>query len=145
MQYAELMKYLGAAAAGLLILGALRAFPANAAEHQFAASDKKMAVAIEQLTVTMDEVKADNYRVPIVVVMNPNAGFTTLEFGIRSELPYEIVDVRDSDALFEIAQKSTAFTSQDGDTIEDLRWLNMIYSESTDSDSFFSYISPNEV
>ena len=57
------------------------------------ASDTSIQVAIDQKTLTLDELKALNYQVPIFVRLEKNAGLRSIEFGLQvdSRCDYSVI------------------------------------------------------
>ena len=57
------------------------------------ASEKLIQVAIDRKTLTLDELKALNYQVPIFVRLEKNAGLRSIEFGLQvdSRCDYSVI------------------------------------------------------
>ena len=87
-----------ASVAALSAVACMAAVPASAATNEFAASSKP-SVAIEQVTLTLDEVKANNYQVPVLVKVQNNPGVNALEFGVKADVTYTVVN--DSDQVMD--------------------------------------------
>ena len=49
------------------------------------------AIEIEQVTVTLDQLKAANYQVPVMIKIMHNPGVNALEFGVRCDLEYTTI------------------------------------------------------
>ena len=96
-----------ASVAALSVVATMAALPASAAEHAFGTTEKQGAVAIEQITVTLDELSADGYQVPVLVKVSPNPGVNALEFGVSSTMEYSVVT--DTDTVMDVlSAKATA-------------------------------------
>ena len=83
-----------ASVAALSAVACMAAVPASAAEINFPTTAKTAGVSIEQVTVTMDELKAANNVVPVLVKVTPNPGVNALEFGVTidpAQATYETV------------------------------------------------------
>jgi LPXTG-motif cell wall-anchored protein len=108
------VKKLMASVAALSVVATFVAIPASAATHEYGKSEKSAAIAIGQVTVTDTELSAAQNQVPVVVKLTPNPGIDTLEFGVQSELPFEILgaDFIDYDEETGAAKLPTAPTEK---------------------------------
>ena len=93
------VKKLAASLAALSAVACMAAIPASAVETpaEYGTSTKSCAVAIGQATVTLDELKASNYQVPVMIKVAPNPKINILEFGISSPLSYTLLTPDDFD------------------------------------------------
>lgn len=91
------VKKLVASIAALSAVACMAAIPASAVDTPatYGESKKACAVAIGQATVTVDELKASNYQVPVIIKVTPNPKISILEFGVSSELPYKFLTTDD--------------------------------------------------
>lgn len=80
-----------ASVAALSVVACMAAVPASAATSGFGTTSNEAAVTIEQVTVSLEELSAANYQVPVWVRVSPNPGVNALEFGVTCELPYETI------------------------------------------------------
>ena len=134
-------KCFSAAVAAVMAISQLGLFPVNAVEYAFGTSEKQAVITIEQLTVTMSELQEDGYKIPVVIEVTPNPGFTTLEFGISSELSYQVVNADDEDKLAEMGAKRTAVQLDPEKTYDEIRWLDLIHNDTVLEDSNFTWFT----
>jgi hypothetical protein len=74
----------------------------------FAKSEKSSSIAIEQLEVSLDTLKADNYVVPVFVKIT-TPGVTSIDFGIKSDLKFSVYsDEWDDNKLESLFTKKSA-------------------------------------
>ena len=64
-----------ASVAALTMIGAVAAMPASAASTG-------VTLKIDQVELTLDELKAQNYQVPVYINLTENAGISAVEFGL---------------------------------------------------------------
>ena len=67
------------------------------------ASQTSIQVAIDQKTLTLDQLRALNYQVPIFVRLEENAGVNAVEFGIQVDSRCGYSVIADSDEAMELA------------------------------------------
>ena len=67
------------------------------------ASQTSIQVAIDKKTLTLEELKALNYQVPIFIRLEENTGLTTIEFGIQVDSRCGYSVIVDSDEAMELA------------------------------------------
>ena len=65
-----------ASVAALAMIGAVAAIPASAASNG-------VTLEIDQVKLTLDELKAQNYQVPVYINLTDNAGISAVEFGLN--------------------------------------------------------------
>lgn len=77
--------------AAVSMLAGFNILSVSASEHSFDTVDTTAGIAIEQITVSLDELAAANYQVPVMVKVNPNPGVNALEFGVKCDLDYTTI------------------------------------------------------
>ena len=91
------VKKLTASVAALSAVACMASLPVCAVKTQptYGESKKACAVVVGQATVTVDELKASNYQVPVMVKVNPNPKISVLEFGLSAKLPFTLLKAKD--------------------------------------------------